>query len=132
MTYIVSLLIVGLCLYLVIEPLLKPKVATKKVEAEVDFEEISLQNVYATLNELEMDYNMQKLNDEDYSKLKNEYEKFAAELIDKEKQGEAKTKGKAKASKNADQDQTKEIEAQIEAEIEAELAKLREERGERQ
>lgn len=126
MIYIVSLLIVGLCLYLVIAPLLKPKVVTRKGDVEADFEDISLKNVYATLNELEMDYNMQKLSDEDYSKLKNEYEKLAAELIAKEKQEE--TKEKAKASKTADQDQTKEIEA----EIEADLAKLREERVGRQ
>ncbi|WNF37115.1 hypothetical protein RJD24_01245 [Bacillaceae bacterium IKA-2] len=129
MAYIVSLLIVGLCLYLVITPLLKPKVATKKVDEDVGFEEISLPNVYATLNELEMDYNMQKLNDEDYSKLKNEYEKLAAELIAKEEQDEAKAKTKTKTSISSNRDQTQDQD--IEAEIEAELAKLREERGER-
>lgn len=120
MAYIVSLLIVALCLYMVIVPLLKKKVAIKQVDVETEFDDTSLKHIYATLNELEMDYNMQKLTDEDYGRLKSEYEKFAAELIAKEKREEAKV------SKNSNQDHIKDIEA----EIEEELAKLRKERAE--
>lgn len=120
MAYIVSLLILAFCLYLVITPLLKPKQSAKEFgNIEEEFDEITIQNVYATLNELEMDYNMQKLSDEDYQKLKSEYEHLAAALIAKEKKQEEKV------SKN---DQN--LAMDIESEIEEELKKLRKERGE--
>lgn len=119
MAYIVSLLILAFCLYLVITPLLKPKQSAKEFgNIEEEFDEITIQNVYATLNELEMDYNMQKLSDEDYQKLKSEYEHLAAALIAKEKKQE-------KADKN-----DKNLAMDIESEIEEELKKLRKERGE--
>lgn len=118
MAYIVSLLIVGLCLYLVIMPLLQPKKKMAEIKVQDDFEDITIENVYATLNELEMDYNMKKLSEEDYQRLKSDYERIAANLIAK-----SKTEEKAKGS-NLD------VAEDIEAEIEEELAKLRKERGE--
>ncbi len=121
MGYIVGLLILAFCLYLVITPLLRPKQSTKPLEVlEEEFDEISLESVYATLNELEMDYNMQKLSDEDYQRLKSEYENLAAELIAKEKRQDGNS---AKSQDNVVKD--------IEAEIEEELAKLRKEREEK-
>jgi Fe2+ or Zn2+ uptake regulation protein len=119
MAYIVSLLILAFCLYLVITPLLKPKQKTVQVkDIEEEFDGITLPSVYATLNELEMDYNMKKLSDEDYQRLKSEYEHLAAELIAKEKRKDEKTD---KNHQNLVKD--------IESEIEEELAKLRKERG---
>lgn len=118
MEYVVSLLIIAFCLYLVVPPLLKPKVKTAEIKEEMD--EMTIKNVYATLNELEMDFNMQKLSEEDYTKLKAQYERIAAELIAKEKKAAEK---KAKASNEQVKD--------IEAEIEEELALLRKERGEK-
>ncbi|WP_139192801.1 hypothetical protein [Anaerobacillus arseniciselenatis] len=121
MGYIVSFLILAFCLYLVITPLLRPKQATRSMESmEDEFDHISIESVYATLNELEMDYNMQKLSDEDYQRLKKDYEELAAEIIAKEKKKEKK------ADKNEES-----LVKDIESEIEEELAQLRKEREEK-
>ncbi|OIJ20404.1 hypothetical protein BKP45_09145 [Anaerobacillus alkalidiazotrophicus] len=120
MAYIVALLITAFCLYLVISPLLRPKVEMEAVTIVDDMDDISLKNIYATLNELEMDYHMQKLSDEDYTRLKVEYEKLAAEYISKE------NREKTKVTINQNDNLVKDIEA----EIEEELAKLRKERRE--
>ncbi|OIJ17581.1 hypothetical protein BKP37_03590 [Anaerobacillus alkalilacustris] len=116
MAYIVALLITAFCLYIVITPLLRPKVELEAVKIVDDMDDISLKNIYATLNELEMDYHMQKLSEEDYSRLKVEYEKLAAEFIAKE--------NRDKTTTNTNESVVKDIEA----EIEEELAKLRKER----
>jgi hypothetical protein len=118
MAIVLSLLIVAFSLYLVVTPLLRKNDIPLPVTIKDDTEEISIQNIYATLNELEMDYHMKKLSDEDYEKLKAQYERYAAELLEKEKKKESKV-----ANDSAVKD--------IEAEIEEELAKLRKERGEK-
>lgn len=120
MAIITSVLIVAFCLYLVIVPLLKRKEATPAIKMKDDTEDITIQNVYATLNELEMDFHMKKLSEEDYQKSKAQYERLAAELLEKEKK-KANKKGTSSDAVAKD----------IEAEIEEELAKLRKERGEK-
>ncbi len=115
MDIVVSLLIVAFCLYLVASPLLRKKDAQLALEITDDTDEFSIKNIYATLNELEMDYHMKKLSEEDYLKLKSQYERIAAELLEKQKGEET----------SSDTHLMKEIEA----EIEEELAKLRKERG---
>ncbi|WP_161568233.1 c-type cytochrome biogenesis protein CcmI [Anaerobacillus alkaliphilus] len=116
MGIIVSVLIVAFCLYLVVTPLLREKDAQLPVEITDDTDEISIKSIYATLNELEMDYHMKKLSDEDYQKLKAQYERIAAELLEEQKQKSKKTTSDSSLVK------------EIEAEIEEELAKLRKER----
>ncbi|QOY37425.1 hypothetical protein AWH56_007350 [Anaerobacillus isosaccharinicus] len=117
MAIVLSIIIVAFSLYLVVTPLLRKDNIQLPVEIKDDTEDISIKNVYATLNELEMDYHMQKLSEEDYQKLKVQYERLAAELLEKDK----------KASKTDTDSAVKDIEA----EIEEELAKLRKERGEK-
>jgi cytochrome c-type biogenesis protein CcmI len=118
MAVILSVIIVAFSLYLVISPLLRKNNTKLSVEIKDDTDEISLQSLYATLNELEMDYNMQKLSEEDYQKLKAQYERHASELLENQKKKESKT-GNGSFVKD------------IEVEIEEELAKLRKERGEK-
>lgn len=117
MAIVLSIIIVAFSLYLVVTPLLRKNNIKLPVEIKDDTEEISLKSVYATLNELEMDYHMQKLSEEDYHKLKNQYERQAVELLEKQKK-------KGKSDKGS-------VVKDIEAEIEEELAKLRKERGEK-
>lgn len=116
MAIVLSIIIVAFSLYLVVTPLLRKNNIQLPVEIKDDTEDISLKSVYATLNELEMDFHMQKLSEEDYHKLKVQYERQAAELLEKQKKSKADNGIAAK---------------DIEAEIEEELAKLRKERGER-
>jgi hypothetical protein len=118
MAVILSVLIIAFSLYLVITPLLRKNNTKLSVKVVDDTDEISIQSLYATLNELEMDYNMQKLSEEDYKKLKAQYERHAAELLENQKKRESIT-GNDSFVKD------------IEAEIEEELAKLRKERGEK-
>lgn len=117
MEIVTSVLIVAFCLYLVVTPLLKKKEATTAVELKDDTDQISLKNIYATLNELEMDFHMKKLSEEDYKNSKAQYEKIAAEVLEEEKIKEEKAAPINNATKA------------IEKEIEEELAKLRKERG---
>ncbi len=120
MAIVLSLLILAFCLYLVVSPLLRNKDRQLHVELKDDTDEISLKSIYATLNELEMDYHMQKLSEADYQKLKDQYEHHAAQLLEKQKQKKTKT--------NSINDS---LVKDIEAEIEEELTRLRKERGEK-
>ncbi|UTW70578.1 hypothetical protein KHA80_10340 [Anaerobacillus sp. HL2] len=116
--YITSVLIVAFCLYLVVTPLLKKREVSTAIELKDDTDEIQLKNIYATLNELEMDFHMQKLSEEDYKRSKAQYEKVAAEILEEEKEKEKKPVQNVQGLTD------------IEKEIEEELAKLRKERGE--
>ncbi|MCT8136336.1 hypothetical protein H1D32_00165 [Anaerobacillus sp. CMMVII] len=118
MSIVLGILLVAFCLYIVVTPLLRKHNTQLAVKMTDDTDEISLKSIYATLNELEMDFHMKKLSDEDYQKLKNQYEGYAAELLEKQKK---------KTSKTSNDSLVKDIEA----EIEEELAKLRKERGEK-
>lgn len=118
MEIITSVLIVAFCLYLVVTPLLKKREVSTAIELKDDTDEIQLKNIYATLNELEMDFHMQKLSEEDYKRSKAQYEKVAAEILEEEKEKEKKPFQNVQGLTD------------IEKEIEEELAKLRKERGE--
>lgn len=119
MSIVLSILIVAFSLYLVVTPLLRKTKTQLNVTIKDDTDDISLKSIYATLNELEMDYHMKKLSEEDYQKLKAQYENYAAELLEKQEKKEKKATNNDSLMKD------------IEAEIEEELAKLRKERGEK-
>lgn len=84
MAYIVSALIVGLCLYFILRPFFS-KEANLQTDAIVDdLEVLTLDQIYATLNELEMEFHMGKLSEQNYKNLKSQYEYMAAEKLKEE------------------------------------------------
>ena len=78
MGYLVSALLIGLCLYLILRPFFNQKTGWQTDELKDDLDTLSLEQIYATLNEAEMEYNMGKLPEEDYNLLKRQYEQIAA------------------------------------------------------
>ncbi|SDZ67161.1 hypothetical protein SAMN05421736_12917 [Evansella caseinilytica] len=84
MAYVASILIIGLCVYLVAQPFFSQKRAWNPEKMKDDLDELSKEHLFATINELEMEFNMGKLPEEDYRKLKGHYEKLAAEKLKEE------------------------------------------------
>ncbi|WP_280772242.1 hypothetical protein [Salipaludibacillus daqingensis] len=124
MGYIVSTLIVGLCLYLVIQPFLSGKKQQWRTdELKDDLDDLTLEQAYATINELEMEYNMGKLPEKDYQSLKNQYERIAAKKL-KEDAYSSETESKTDERENDDDRRDSSIEDEIDKEL-AEMRKLR-------
>ena len=84
MEYIVSALIVGLVLYLVIHPFFSKQTSIVVKEWDKQLDHVTLEQVYATLNELEMEYNMGKLSAESYQSLIKQYEQMATQKLKEE------------------------------------------------
>jgi hypothetical protein len=116
---IASMMLVIGCLYFILMPFTAKK--TMAVDNATIFVEdkIKKEELYATLNEIEMDYKMNKLSEEDYKNMKTAYEYQVAEIIKKEG-----SKGKEKGISL----ETVDYIQKIEDEIEAELVALRNER----
>jgi len=71
--------------------------------------------IMGTLSEIEFDYHMKKLSEEDYRVLKNKYAKMAMEILEEE---DANLPGDQRSSKT-ESDNLDEIEREIEAELQA-------------
>lgn len=83
---IASFLLFIFCLYLVLSPFMEKTEMTSLENSKAnDLDEISQEELYAVLNELEMDYKMNKLSEDDYKGMKRLYEEKIVELLDKEK-----------------------------------------------
>jgi hypothetical protein len=121
MGYFVSALIVGLCIYLVIQPFFTNKKEWRRDEVKDDLDDITLEQAYATINELEMEFNMGKLPEKDYQSLKAQYERIAASKL-KEEAYEG-----GGSDKKADPE-TGEADNTIDDEINRELEEMREKR----
>jgi len=64
---IASFLLFIFCLYLVLSPFMEKSEMTSLENSKAnDLDEISQEELYAVLNELEMDYKMNKLSEDDY------------------------------------------------------------------
>ncbi|MDT3701368.1 MAG: hypothetical protein RO469_18385 [Thermincola sp.] len=85
---------------------------------EPSFLEKSKESVFTTINEIEFDYRMKKLSDDDYNQLKNDYKQKALEILHEEDEEELETERPDRRTGNSP-------EQEIEKEIEKELAMLR-------
>ena len=92
MTYIAVftvILIGAFSVYLVISPFFKSNSAKLLDNIQTDeAEQLDKIPLYATLNELELDYHMGKLSEEDYKNLKWQYESVLSKLIKEERESE--------------------------------------------
>jgi len=124
MGYVVSTLIVSLCLYLIIRPFFEKETQWQTENLKDDLDELNLEQIYATLNELEMEYNMGKIPEKDYDKSKEQYERMAAHKL-KEEAYTADETGEAKETEEVITGKDDEV---LEDEIEQELEELRKQR----
>lgn len=115
---IASAAIILTCFYFVITPFFNTN-GEVAVGAGEGNGSLSLEEIYTAVNELEMDYLMKKVNEEDFHKLKDRYQLLAAELM---KQETKETKPKEKVVQKANVEEA-------EHEILEELQKLRKQKG---
>lgn len=113
---IASSVIILACLYFIVSPFFTEKGESQVLLANGE-EGLSLEAVYGAVNELEMDYLMKKVKEQDYIKLKEQYQILAAGLM---QQDEIPKKKQNSAQKKANQ---------VELELLDELQKLRKQRG---
>jgi len=114
-----TILVIG-CIYFVLSPLTSKKLhVVDEVDGKMD-NNVMKEELYATLNEIEMDYKMNKLSEEDYLTMKKKYEHKVAEIM----KNESTMIGRKKNSQKESAENIK----KIEDEIDQELAALRKER----
>lgn len=125
MEYLTALLIIALVLYLVINPFFSNRRDWNPDELKDDLDEVTKEQVFITLNELEMEYNMGKLPEKDFKRMKKQYEALAIEKVKEERE-------LSQSDINHQEDMTEgvtQLERDIEREIEEELKELRGKRG---
>lgn len=123
-TGIAILLILVVVGGLVLLPLVQNKsdksASVLKILEETDPLSKTKDAVFTTINEIEFDYKMKKLSDDDYIQLKNEYKQRALEILREEDELELETE-----ADRVESAPEKDVEKELAAEIERELAALR-------
>lgn len=72
-------LVTIICFYFIVAPFFKrDEYHENKIKHEQD---MSIESIYAAVNELEMDYLMKKISENDFKKMKERYQIIAAELL---------------------------------------------------
>ncbi|GAW93738.1 hypothetical protein [Calderihabitans maritimus] len=116
MEILLGLIIVGVPVFLIGYPLIKkeePSYRKVRYSDEEDSLEKQKESVFTTLGEIEFDYQMKKLSEEDYQFLKNMYKRQAINILKAQEEEEMSL---------LDQElESDELEAQIEKEIELEI-----------
>lgn len=113
---IVSSGLVLICFYFIISPFFVSKGERDGIKKERE-KPLTLDDIYTVVNELEMEYLMKKMTEEDFYRQKEQYQLLAKEIFDKEKITE---------EKNPDGF----IDKEVEQEILNQLQKIRAEKGE--
>lgn len=118
MTFILGLLIVLVSLYFIAAPYLaEPIEAAAGIQDENDVEK-QKESIFTTLNELEFDFRMKKISEEDYKVLKNKYKSQAVTVLKSEEEIDGLI---GRKTLKIDSNTAK----QMEQEIEQEIAELR-------
>jgi hypothetical protein len=115
LSMIASAVLVLVCLFLIISPFFKNEMNLFHPVADLSAYE-NKTALMTTLNEIEFEHKMHKISDEDYKKLKKQYEILLSDILKEEEQ---------LVQKEVNHDVLKEVEA----EIELELRKRKEEQG---
>lgn len=115
---VAGLMLLALVLYLVGAPLLSREDEPDVDDYGVDQEEKrdAKDTLFTTLAEIEFDYQMGKMNEDDYLELKQAYQPQAVAALQKEEK--AVTQGQGRATQQA-------IERELAEELEQELAEIR-------
>jgi len=87
MGYFVSAIIISFCLYLIIRPFFNKEVNWQQGEIKYDLDNLTMEQIYATLNEIDMEYHMGKLPKDEFEKVKKQYERMAAQKLKEDTEG---------------------------------------------
>jgi hemoglobin-like flavoprotein len=115
LSMIASAVLVLVCMYLIISPFFKNELNLFQPVIDLSAHDQKAA-LMTTLNEIEFEHKMHKVSDEDYQKLKKQYEVMLSDLLKDSQQT---------VQKEVDHDLLKEVEM----EIESELRKRQEEQG---
>lgn len=126
MTYFTGLLIVIFILYLVINPLFSESKKWDPDEIKDDLDEITKEQLFVAINELEMEYNMGKIPTKDFENLKDQYHVLAIKKVKEESENKNL---KVEEQLDYSAGEVFQVEQDIEREIEEELSRLRRKRG---
>lgn len=107
LSMIASAVLVLVCMYLIISPFFKNELNLFQPVIDLSAHDHKAA-LMTTLNEIEFEHNMQKISDEDYKKLKKQYEMMLSDLLKDNQQ---------MVQKEMDHDLLKEVEAEIESEL---------------
>jgi hypothetical protein len=107
LSMIASAVLVLVCLFLIISPFFKNELNLFQPALDLSAHD-NKAALMTTLNEIEFEHKMQKISDEDYLKLKKQYEVLISDLLKQEDQ---------MVKKEIDQNVLKEVEAEIESEL---------------
>ncbi|ADH98823.1 hypothetical protein [Salisediminibacterium selenitireducens] len=88
MAIIAGTMLVLVTLYLVIRPFFSQEKLWETERIEDDLDDVTLTGIYATMNELDMEYEMGKLAEDDYRSMKRNYEALAIEELRKQEQAD--------------------------------------------
>lgn len=120
LTILASIILLTIVAFLVGFPMIRPVKKNDRINAllaELDDGVLAIkdkESILTSINEIEFDYKMKKLSEDDYQILKNKYKQVALEILHEEEREEFSTTqflGKNKAK----------LEEEIEAEIDKEL-----------
>lgn len=125
MFIILEVIIVLLALWLVAAPLLRNEQETAvEMEFEPENAERQRESIFTTLGEIEFDYQMHKLEKEDYEVLKKKYRSQAVAIIKEEEEDQLQD-----IEIPGEENLEDEIAREIEKEIEKEVQKLKKQKG---
>ena len=81
--FILTVVLVVVALFITVMPLFSGQVPfVRSIQKEKPSKEALKEDVFTTLNELELEYRMGKVTKEDYEELKKKHEKEAADLME--------------------------------------------------
>lgn len=116
---LVVIIMIGVSAFLILRPFLLTDHPAARFDDASNETAVEKETVFSTLNEIEFDYKMNKLSEQDYKTLTARYKAMAARLI-----REGETASKTKNSGQAASVRNK-LENDIEREIEEAVAALR-------
>ena len=124
MIILLEILVVAVAVWLVAAPLLKEETAPRYA-LEMDDAEREKESIFTTLGEIEFDYRMQKLEEDDYESLRRKYRSKAVSILKEEENEQLQGMDDSLNDAKLEEEIAKEIEKEIEKEIQA----LKEQKG---
>ncbi|WP_227762944.1 hypothetical protein [Zhaonella formicivorans] len=114
-----GIIVAAVAIYLVIKPLIANEPQAEDYAAlQEDVLEREKESVFTALAEIEFDYQMGKLSEEDYNFLQQKYKRQAVDILKVEEEDLGIFKHEERALEQ-------QVEAELEAELERELAEIR-------
>lgn len=103
----ISAIVILICVYLVISPFFTRVPAVES--ANELGEEKTIEAIYSAVNELEMEYLMKKISEQDFNELKSKYEAMATKYLSREREISRNPQQNKQATDDIDEQLLKEL-----------------------